>query len=307
MSGRRRTDADVHGLLNICKSGGYTSHDVVAIVRRTLGTRRVGHAGTLDPAAQGVLPVCVGRTTRLVDALASASKGYYGEIVLGIRTSTDDAEGEVLETRPVPPLLPDDLERILQTFRGTIVQVPPAYSALKIAGRRAYDLARRGDDVRLQPREVTIHTLTVRNWSTPRLSVVVACSKGTYIRALARDIGVALGCGAHLATLVRLWVGGFRLADAISLEELQTAVDEGTLDRVLLPADAALVSVPVAVVDPDRARDFTHGRPWRAHRRSEPTVAARVYDTDGRLLGLATANRERGLWQPTLALVRTDG
>src|SRR5688572_31173956 len=175
MSRRRRDDADVHGLLNVCKDRGFTSHDVVAVVRRTLGTRRVGHAGTLDPLAEGVLPVCVGRYTRLVDLIADTEKGYYAELSVGARTTTDDAEGEVVERGAVPALTPETLEPFLAPFRGSIEQVPPAFSAIKVAGRRAYDLARRGAAPELAARPVTIHRLELLGWAPPRLTLLVVC------------------------------------------------------------------------------------------------------------------------------------
>src|SRR4051794_17233373 len=198
MGRRRRDEADIHGLLNVCKARGFTSHDVVAIVRRTLGTRRVGHAGTLDPLAEGVLPICVGRYPRLVDLLGDTDKGYYAEIELGVRTTTDDAEGEIVERRDVPTITAEGLEPFLASLRGNIEQVPPAFSAIKVNGRRAYDLARRGAALELAARPVTIYRLNLVSWSSPRLSLLVVCSKGTYIRSLARDLGEMLGCGAHL-------------------------------------------------------------------------------------------------------------
>ena len=305
MPRRRRDDADVHGLLNVCKASGFTSHDVVAVVRRTLGTRRVGHAGTLDPLAEGVLPVCVGRYTRLVDLIADTEKGYYAEVELGARTTTDDAEGEIVERHAIPVLSPDTLEAVLTTFRGPIEQVPPAYSAIKVAGRRAYDLARRGDAPALVARPVTIHRLDLVDWSSPRLSLVVVCSKGTYVRSLARDLGAALGCGAHLTRLVRLWVGSFGLEEAVSLEEIGAATTMGRLDAVLHTADDALAGLPALVVPELRLSDLGHGRPWSANVRHAPDGPTRVYDTGGRLLGLAEHDCRRAVWQPRLALLHT--
>ena len=304
MPRRRRDDADVHGLLNVCKARGFTSHDVVAVVRRTLGTRRVGHAGTLDPLAEGVLPVCVGRYTRLVDLIADTEKGYYAEVELGAQTTTDDAEGEVVERREMPKLTPDALETVLAVFRGPIQQVPPAFSAIKVAGRRAYDLARRGDAPELKARPVTIHRLSLVNWSSPRLSLVVVCSKGTYVRSLARDIGAALGCGGHLTRLIRLWVGSFGLEEAVSLETIGAATALGRLDSVLRTADDALADLPSLVVPEGRLTDIGHGRPWPASVRHAPESPTRVYDTGGRLLGLAEHDRQRGVWQPRMALVQ---
>jgi tRNA pseudouridine55 synthase len=306
MSRRRRDDADVHGLLNVCKARGFTSHDVVAVVRRTLGTRRVGHAGTLDPLAEGVLPVCVGRYTRLVDLIADTEKGYYAEIELGASTTTDDAEGEVVERRDVPALTSEMLEPVLAMFRGPIQQVPPAFSAIKVGGRRAYDLARRGAAPELVARLVTIHRLDLVRCTPPRLTVLVVCSKGTYVRSLARDLGAALGCGAHVARLIRLWVGSFGLAEAVSLDEIGAAARSGHPEAVLRTADAALASLPALLVPHRRAIDLGHGRPWPVAASPAPVGPTRVYDTGGRLLGLAGHDRRRGVWQPHLSLIQAQ-
>jgi len=307
---RRRADADIHGFLNVCKPPGFTSHDVVAVVRRTLGTRRVGHAGTLDPMAEGVLPICVGRYTRLVDYVSEGDKGYYAQILLGARTSTDDAEGEVVERHPVPPLTESELDQALDAFRGPIEQVPPAFSAIKVAGQRAYALARRGDAPRLAARTVTIHRLQLLSWDQPTLTVLVACSKGTYIRSLARDLGERLGCGAHLTRLVRLWVGAFGLAQAVSLDELGAAVSSGTLASVRQPAEIVLRALPAVIVDAERVADMQHGRPWQALSADASVTPiagpARVYDLHGRLLGLAEWDVDRERWQPRLALVHAS-
>jgi tRNA pseudouridine55 synthase len=287
------------GFLNVCKAPGFTSHDVVAVLRRLTGIRRIGHAGTLDPAAEGVLPICLGRATRLVDRLADADKGYYAEIVLGVRTRTDDAEGEVIATAPVPDLDHEALTAALAPFRGRISQTPPAFSAVKVAGRRAYDLARRGEDVHLRPREVTVHDLRVRRWEPPRLALTIHCSKGTYIRSIARDLGEALGCGAHLSRLVRLWVGAFQLGDAHSLDELREAAEAGQLSLAVIPADIALLELPAAIVETHRVEDMRHGRAWPMAALHHEGLA-RVYDTDGRFLGLAEADQKARLWRPKL-------
>jgi tRNA pseudouridine55 synthase len=290
----------VNGFLNVCKAPGFTSHDVVAVLRRLTGIRRIGHAGTLDPAAEGVLPICLGRATRLVDRLADTDKGYYAEIVLGVRTRTDDAEGEVIATAPVPGLGHEALAAALAPFRGRISQTPPAFSAVKVAGRRAYDLARRGEDVRLRAREVTVHDLRVHRWNPPRLDLRIHCSKGTYIRSIARDLGEALGCGAHLGRLVRLWVGPFQLADAHSLDELCEAAEAGRLSSCVIPPDMALLEVPAAIVEVRRADDMRHGRAWQMAALHHDELA-RVYDTNGRFLGLAEADPRACLWRPKLS------
>ena len=309
MSRRRANDADIHGLLNVCKPRGYTSHDVVAVVRRTLGTKRVGHTGTLDPLAEGVLPICVGRYTRLVELLTDTEKGYYAELALGARTTTDDAEGEVVERRPVPELTREALDAALEPFRGRISQVPPAFSAIKVAGQRAYDLARRGNAPELAAREVTVYRLGLVSWDTPKVGLLVACSKGTYVRSLARDLGEALGCGAHLTRLIRLWVGSFRLETAVSLDEIAAAASSGQVTSVLQSADDALANLPAIVIPDERLADIGHGRPWPAGGSAVPPGTTggpvRVYDTSGRLLALAEYDGRRKLWQPRLALSGT--
>lgn len=256
--------------------------------------------------AEGVLPICVGRYTRLVELLTDTEKGYYAELELGARTTTDDAEGEIVVRRSVPDLSDADLKAALAPFRGPILQTPPAYSAIKIAGQRAYDLARRGDAPELAARRVTVYRLEVTNWASPRLGMVVACSKGTYIRSLARDLGETLGCGAHLTRLVRLWVGQFTLETASSLDEIAQAVNDGQTERVLQTADTALASLPAIIVPPERLVDIGHGRPWPAI--GQPSNAGaqagpvRVYDTDGRLLALAEYDAHRRAWLPRIGL-----
>ena len=295
------------GFLNICKAPSFSSHDVVAVARRILRTRRVGHAGTLDPAAEGVLPLCVGRATRLAERLADAQKGYYAEIVLGVRTHTDDAEGDVLERASVPAMDRADVAAALEAFEGRLEQRPPAFSAVKVQGQRAYRIARRGEDTELRPRSVTVHRLTLSWWRPPRLALSIACSKGTYVRAIARDLGAALGCGAHLARLVRLWVGDFRLADSVSLDELAQAAREGSPERYVIPSDVILGDLPVAIVQPVRLDDMGQGRAWPAQDRQASSPSAdltRIYDTHGTFLGLASSDRRRAFWQPRLAVSR---
>src|SRR6185436_17123998 len=200
----------MHGFLNIDKPPGMTSHDVVARVRRLARQKRVGHAGTLDPAATGVLVVALGLATRLVEYIQEATtKRYRAVIRLGATTTTDDAEGEVLATAPVPALDPLAIETLLDQFRGQIAQVPPMYAALHHEGRRLHELARAGIVVERAARAVTIEQLDVLDWSPPVLVVDVMCSKGTYIRSLARDLGQVLGCGGHLKALKRTAVGTF--------------------------------------------------------------------------------------------------
>lgn len=302
------------GFFNICKTGGMTSHDVVARIRRLLGrNHRVGHAGTLDPAAVGVLPVAVGRATRLIEYLADTRKGYRALVVLGATTSTDDGEGEVLARQPAPMLDAETLETLLQRFRGPIEQVPPMYSALHQGGKRLYELARAGTTVERAPRAVTIYRLDGLERNTAALSLFpwfsgsvvegtallaldIECSKGTYIRALARDIGAALGCGAYLGALERSFVGPFHLADAVTLAELEAQA--GRLPELLQDMVLAVQDWPALHLDAEQARRLRNGQSlYLPHQGGE---RARAHAADGRLLGLL--QRHGTDWRPLKVL-----
>ena len=199
------------GLVVVDKPGGLTSHDVVARVRRLAGTRKVGHAGTLDPMATGVLVLGVNRATRLLGHLALTDKRYDATVRLGTTTTTDDAEGEVVETKPTSGIVDDDVRRVITTFVGEIDQVPSAVSAIKVDGKRAYARVRAGEEVDLPARRVTVHEIEVTSLDLPSVEISVHCSSGTYIRAIARDLGAALGVGGHLTSLRRTAVGSFGL------------------------------------------------------------------------------------------------
>jgi tRNA pseudouridine55 synthase len=294
----------LHGFLNLSKPRGLTSHDVVARVRRIVGQRRVGHAGTLDPMAEGVLPIALGRATRLVDRVAIGDKTYFARLRLGVTTTTADAEGEVLHSAGVPRLTHAQIEEALDRFRGEITQVPPAYSAVKVAGQRAYALARRGERVELPPRRVQIYGLRLLGWFWPSLVLLVRCSRGTYIRALAQDIGDALGCGAHLTALVRIAVGPFHLSWAVGLGDLEDARAAGSLEARTVAPDVAMLDLPAVIVSQAREADFRHGRTWTTREGPPGTVSgdARAYTAEGRLLGLMHYDSSEGRWQPRLAL-----
>lgn len=271
------------GILNVHKAPGWTSHDVVARVRRLAGQKRVGHAGTLDPLAEGVLPVLLGRATRLADAIQAGEKRYAAEVRLGQATSTDDAEGEIVSTRPVPRLDEATIEAALAQFRGTISQTPPAYSAVKVHGQRAYALARRGQAPALEPRQVSITGLRLLDHAFDTLSLDVACSRGTYIRSLARDLAVALGTVGHLTRLVRTQVGPFHLADALTLDQIA----ERGVNAVVLPPQAALPDTPVHSASPVEAQRLAHGQPVQVALATAERV--RVHDQTGRLLCVGSA------------------
>jgi len=291
------------GILNIDKPAGATSHDVVARVRRLTPGSRVGHAGTLDPMATGVLVVCIGGATRLIEYVADASKRYRATIRFGVTTATWDAEGEVEERRPTGGLTLEAIEAALSRFVGVIEQVPPMYSALKRDGQPLYRLARRGITVEREPRRVHVYAIEVEGWECPDLVVHVHCSKGTYVRALAHDLGEMLGVGAHLAALTRTAVGAFTLQEAVDLEGLLAERESGGWREHLLDASVAVRGLPRAVLDDEAARRIGHGQAvtldvakCTSFRGDGSEVAA--FDRQGRLLAVARYDPQSGLWRP---------
>lgn len=248
------------GFLNIDKPTGMTSHDVVNRVRRLMSTRQVGHAGTLDPLASGVLIVCVGGATRLSDYVMSEKKAYRAVIRLGVETDTYDAEGQIVfaaDPEATAALSTETLAHALDSFRGDIQQVPPIYSAIKQGGHKLYDLARKGKTVEIPPRPVTIHQINLVAWQPPTLTLDVTCSAGTYIRSLAHDLGAALGVGGSLAALRRTASGRFRLADAVPLDTLIASEDASSY--LIQPAEA-LADYPGVRVSEVDADHLAHGR-----------------------------------------------
>jgi tRNA pseudouridine55 synthase len=251
----------VRGLLNLDKPGGYTSHDVVARVRRWTRVPRVGHAGTLDPQATGVLLVGLGAGTKLTQFLHECPKTYRATLHLGVRTDTGDAAGRVVERRPVQAAGPAEVEAVLAGFRGAIEQTPPMFSALKQQGRRLYTLARQGVSVERQPRRVQIFRLALLDLSAATLRLEVECSSGTYIRALADDIGTRLGCGAHLSALVRTAIGPFTLAQALTLPALEEAARQGRWRHHVVALSAAVAGFPALTLSAAAAAGLAHGVP----------------------------------------------
>ncbi|HIK46149.1 MAG TPA: tRNA pseudouridine(55) synthase TruB [Leptolyngbyaceae cyanobacterium M65_K2018_010] len=250
----------MQGFLNLHKPGAITSHDCVAMLRRWLGTRKIGHGGTLDPMATGVLPIAVGRATRLLPYLAT-DKTYRAVIRFGLTTSTDDLEGEVLTQSSARELHLEHIEALLPEFLGAIAQVPPAFSAVQVQGQRLYALARRGHTVMPPSRTVTLYHLRVEAWQPgdyPELTLLVDCGPGTYIRSLARDLGQRLGTGATLARLQRLRSGGFELAQSLTLEAIQHQVANHKL--VLAEPETVLGHLPSLALEPDLARRWQQGQ-----------------------------------------------
>ena len=273
------------GLLVVDKPAGWTSHDVVGRMRRLAGTRRVGHAGTLDPMATGVLVVGIGRGTRLLGHLALADKDYDATLRLGVTTTTDDAEGDVVTERDASQVTDDQLAAAISRFTGDIEQIPSAVSAIKVDGERAYKRARRGEDVQLAARPVHVARFDVVARRGDDVDVRVSCSTGTYVRALARDVGAVLGVGAHLSALRRTRVGSFTLAQAATLDDLERDL------RVVALADAVAASFPRVDVSADDARRLGFGQPV------EPVgpVGAPfgVFAPDGAVVALAERDGER--------------
>ncbi len=288
-----RSIAHFHGFLNIDKPLGITSTDVVRQIRRLAHQKQVGHGGTLDPLATGVLPVALGQATRLLEYLQEEeTKRYVATVQLGASTTTDDSEGEIVESAPVPPLSAAMLEPVLEQFRGTTEQVPPLYAAIRIAGRRLYDYARAGETVEVPPRTITILQLTLIEHTDSVLVLDVLCSKGTYIRALARDIGARLGCGAHLTALRRTQAGAFALDTAVSLADL--VADPARLESALLPLSAALADWPRITVNSYGAERLRKGQ-----RISDacPAQRAAAFDEQDQLVALV-ARADDAAWQP---------
>lgn len=288
----------ITGILNIDKPAGMTSHDVVDRVRRISGQRRVGHAGTLDPAATGVLVVCLGQATRVAEYLMASDKVYEAQIRLGVSTDTHDAEGEVTATAQVN-VREQEVRETLASFVGSIQQVPPMYSALKRDGVPLYKLARQGITVEREPRTVEIHDIELLNWNTPLLTIQVKCSPGTYVRALARDLGQTLGCGAHLQSLTRLASGHFTLEKAVTLDELT----KGDWQQFTHPLDEALLDFVPMVVDAQAEKRIRHGQqiealPLPDCRGVEKERFCRAYSQNGELIAILRHDPQTGLWQP---------
>lgn len=291
------------GILNINKPPGMASFAVVSLVRRLTGVRRVGHAGTLDPSADGVLPICLGPATRVVEYLVSAPKSYHAAIRLGIATDTYDSEGAVVATADPSGVTQEEAETALATFAGQIEQMPPMYSALKYEGQPLYRYARAGKTVPRKPRTVTIHRLELRRFAPPLLEVELEVGRGAYVRTLAHDLGERLGCHAHLERLTRLRSGPFSLDDALELDELREAAQRGAWQELLYPADRVLESWYAALLGQQHTRDACRGRllvlaPVRPELTHLPLdTPCRAYSQEGEFLAIL---RYRGAdrWQP---------
>jgi tRNA pseudouridine55 synthase len=282
------------------------------MVRKLSGERRVGHAGTLDPAATGVLPVCLGRGTRIIEFLMATTKTYRARIEMGRTTDTYDITGEITRQKDSSDITRDRLEAALKPFRGIISQIPPMYSAVKYRGQPLYQMARAGIDVERESRPAQIYRLELKDWQPPIATIEVECGKGTYIRSLAHDLGESLGCGAALDSLVRIRCGIFDIDNAISLPRLEDAFLYGYWQRYLYPIDSVLSAWPVVVVGDDAENEIKHGSPVSMDDNDEKVKTTvceknapvqnreycRAYTTDGRFLGTLYFDAERKRWQP---------
>jgi tRNA pseudouridine55 synthase len=286
---------NVSGVLVIDKPIGMTSHDVVQIIRKGTNIRRAGHTGTLDPRASGVLVVLVGPSVRLSEYVSASDKRYQAVVQLGTTTDTYDADGRVLNITAVD-ISEKQFNDVLQSFVGEIEQIPPPYSAVKVKGKKAYEMARQGEEVNLEPRKINVYNLELLEWAPPEAVIDVYCSSGTYVRSLAHDLGEKLGCGAHLIGLRRTKSGRFTLRDAVPLRKLRESFENGSWEEFLIPAAEALSDWPAIDLNPEELTIVRHGRRIPA----DPTLGkmARAISADGELIGLLELDAETNEWQP---------
>jgi tRNA pseudouridine55 synthase len=289
----------LNGILNVNKPSGVTSFGVVAAIKRCTHEKHVGHAGTLDPLASGVLPVCLGQATRLVEYLMDASKTYLAQVQLGISTDTFDAEGQVTRQADASDISFERIESVLPAFRGVIKQTAPAYSALKHKGKPLYEYAREGTIIESKSREVSIFKLELLDFANSVLTLRVVCSKGTYIRSLANDIGTLLGCGGTLKSLLREKVGPFDIQGALSLEEIEEAFVSGAGEKFLLSPDVILQNLPAVVLDEDDAKKVICGNIISdSHFQAKNNSLCRAYSSGGCFLAVLRYLPEDNAWQP---------
>lgn len=281
------------GVINIYKERGFTSHDVVAVVRKTLNTKKAGHTGTLDPDAEGVLPVCVGQATKLADYIMAERKSYRAEITFGAETTTQDASGEVIEKYDFR-FDENALRNVLKEFIGPQRQLPPMYSAIKVNGKKLYELAREGKEIERKAREIEIYDIRIVDIFPPDRAVIdVDCSKGTYIRTLCSDIGKKLGWGAYMSSLTRIASGRFLIEDAVKLDELKEIAKNGGIDSVLITPDRALADYKRITVGKKAEKYLYNGgkiydRYFTCAAKPEINETVLGYDSNGRLVGIYT-------------------
>ena len=269
----------IDGIINIYKEKGFTSHDVVAKMRGILKQKKIGHTGTLDPDATGVLPVCLGSGTKLCDMLTDKSKEYEAVVLLGKTTDTEDVSGAVIEEKTVTAS-EEEIKSVIMSFMGEYMQIPPMYSALKVNGKKLYELARQGIEVERKARPLVISELTILSMDLPRVTIRVSCSKGTYIRSLCRDIGEKIGCGACMESLVRTRVGSFLLKDAVSLKQLEENREK--IEEFITPVDACFEEYRKVYAEGRNAVLVSNGNMFRSHiADAKDGELFRIYISDG--------------------------
>jgi tRNA pseudouridine55 synthase len=289
----------IDGILNLDKPKGKTSFEVVAVIRRLSGERRVGHGGTLDPEATGVLPICLGQGTRLVEFLFNSKKVYQAELELGVSTDTYDATGQVVRRGDTSELSREDIDSAASSFKGSIEQTPPMFSAVKHRGTPLYRWARAGFELPRKTRKVEFYRIELLEWRPPLLSLEVECGKGAYIRSLAQDLGEKLGCGAHLRNLVRISSGPFHISDAVNISEVESAFRSTHRPEFIHPIDIAVRHLPAVTVNDDDEGSIINGRPLiLTGQDSPPEGNCRAYSHDGRFLAVLTCDKDKEHWRP---------
>ena len=289
----------IDGILNVNKPEDKTSFNTVAWLKRLTGEKHVGHAGTLDPIATGVLPICFGQATRVARFLTESSKTYFAQVELGITTDTFDRQGKITERGDTSGITVTQIEEALTAFQGVIKQVPPVYSALKHQGRRYYELARAGIPIKPKPRQVEIVNLELISCQLPLITINVECSKGTYIRSLAHDIGQCLRCGAHLKNLTRLRCGPLHIEDALYLPQVEEAFQKGTWEEFLHPLDSPLSNWKTIIVDKRNELAIRNGCSLSLDETFlPPEKNCRAYNLDGYLIAVLHFIPEKKLWHP---------
>ena len=295
------TQLSPDGILVLDKPAGISSMEAVRRIKRASGIRRVGHGGTLDPMATGVIPICLGRATRLMEYMLDSSKEYIGEVHLGISTDSYDAEGEITGRNDPSGVEREAIEDVLNSFLGQIEQVPPMFSALKRKGKRLYELARQGIEVEREPRSMTVHSIRLEDWKPPVATVHIECSRGFYMRSLAHDIGVQLGCGAHLESLTRLRTGRFRIDDAVSIETAQRSFEEGSWPELLVSLDSVLGDLRAIIVGEREQAGIQNGRPVPLSE-DDSTLRLdkqfRAYSLEGEFLAIMRFDASDRCWRP---------
>ena len=292
-----------HGIINVYKEKGYTSFDVVAKMRGICGQKKVGHTGTLDPDAEGVLLICLGKATKVCDMLTDSDKIYRAGMLLGVETDTQDMTGTVLQKKAYASLTEEQVRAAITSFVGQIRQVPPMYSALKVNGKKLCDLARAGITVERRAREITIYGIEIEHMKLPRVTMRVHCSKGTYIRTLCHDIGQKLGCGAAMETLVREQAAGYCLKDACRLQELQRMKDEGTLKQRIHPVEEVFSGYPALIVQETAQKMLQNGNAlipqmFESVSDTHYEQPVRVYDAQGKFAAVYRYSEEKKAFRP---------